>query len=661
MRVILILTLIPFILVIVLAGMLITNPEIEYQIGQSFIRGDVVPKNQDWGFFWVTRAADGGYADAQALLGRSYLVGLPKQDLKQAIKYLSMGEKANNNECLKLLAYANTYGQGVPQDFGRSIDLSKRSLAIERDGRELMSLSFLHLILPAKYSDYKKSEAYSDELRKLGYTSAWSYWSLGIINEYGLAGKVDHKAAAKSYEQGSLLGDNDSQYALVRAAMEGKFPDIDRKTVRTYLDNSANTQILDAQILLALVLATENRDQTKGKSYADQLKRLEMRGHVSFANRLRTVSPPGPSTNSSQVIKSLLNDNDDPDGSKHLVASMMKRFGIGGKPDFKTSLEKLDWACDKKLPDAMVTKANILTGMDIGAPKYPEAFKLYSDAVEKKHAYAQGQLGMLYALGLGVEHNWDKAVALLSASASTGDPESQYMLAGFYTDGRGVKPDRKKAVELFERAARQGHEDAMLELGIICGSSEFPDLKEDKVKSEFWLRSAVSYGFQEANYYLGTMLAGRGSTEAAFKAFEEAANHGHLLSQIQVGRYYMNQEKFKLAHEWFDKALAQGSLTTPRELQILAVREAILGNNRRAKTLVTAASLIRKGTVINKSMLSSTKNTLEEEENDWQNDILVRPEPAVGATAAKDIEEGTFVSATSIEFPDKKVSELPEE
>ncbi|MDZ4834039.1 MAG: hypothetical protein SGJ27_09710 [Candidatus Melainabacteria bacterium] len=699
MRTILILALVPLVLVICLAGLLITNPEIEYQIGQALRHSEGKGASDEFATFWLKQAADHGHAEAQALLGRSYLVGLPSQNLDQAVKYLTMGEKQNNNECIKLLSYANSYGQGVPQDYAKSIDLSRRSLAIEMDGRELMNLAFLTLILPAPLHDYTKSREYADELSRVGFSSAWAYWNLGIIYEYGLNCKKDYAKALQYYGSGARLGDNDCQYALARMLFEGKKPPIsnapatrldkvlahvvlsgkdavpsdnsgrtpeykwdqgkqtfavdDSGNPRQYLETASATQVLDAQLLLGLILASEVRSQKTDATYKALLEQLAKRGFKDYAARLKAVSPPGKANNSKESIKLLTDESNDDDGSKQLVSAMCKRFGIGGKPDFKAFMDSLNLACSKNLVDAITIKANILTGMDTGQPYYDEAAKLYAVASEKGHAYAQGQFGMINALGFGVKHDWKPAIDWLEKSSKAGDPESQFMLGGFYCDGRGVAPDRKKALQLFESAAKQGHEDAALELGIICGASEFPDISPDQDKAEYWLRTAAGYGFQEANYYLGTQYMHNRKTEEAFKCFKDAADKGHLLSQLQVGKFHVNQENLEEARQSFSIALRQGSTAAKRELRLLDVRAAILGNNKNAKSLVVAKRKIDKGTLITTDMLDTLENKRTEDDTNWSNDILTDTNVVLGTTASEDIEEGSYITATELDIPEK--------
>ncbi len=678
MRTILILTLVPFVLVIVLMGLLITNPEIEYQIGQVFMRGDGVPKNTDWAFYWLRQAADHGQADAQWLLGRSYLIGVPDQNLPEAVKYLTMGEKQNHNECLKLLSYAYSYGQGVPQDYSKAMELSRRSLKIETDGRELMNMSFLSLILPAPLRNYAKSREYSEKLSKVGFSSAWAYWNLGLVYEYGLDAEKDLAKASQYYEHGARLGDNDCEYALVRMSMEGKVPsqkasaesssvhksiaDANKQTVsaskiRSYLENAAKTQVLDAQLLLALLLSSESRDHKNDDSYRTLLEQVTRRGFVEYANRLKTVSSPGKSNDPKLAIKQLRDESNDTNGSKHLVAALCKRFGIGGQADFKGFLASLNFGCAQNLADAITLKANILSGMDIDSPNYVEAGKLYLIAAERGQTYAQGQLGMLYALGFGVKHDWPSAISWLEKSASAGDPESQFMLAGFYCDGRGVPPSRKKAIELFESSAKQGHEDAALELGIISGSGEFPDLDQNTGESTRWLKYAASFGFQEANYYMGTTLTNQHKSTEALSYFKAAADNGHLLSQIQLGKLYVGQDNLIDARKCFEAAAQQGNEAASRELKLLAIRSAILGNNREATSLVVAKTKIAKGTTITGDMIESRKSNRGEDDADWRNDILTQSAPVVGTVAAEDIEEGSYISATEIDVPENTSTE----
>src|SRR5271169_6370421 len=123
MRTILILALVPLCIVVILCAVLFTTPDCQYQIGQSFMTGSLLPKDTNTGLSFLKRAADAGQIEAQEYLGRSFLVGAPTQDLPLAIKYLTMGEKNKNSTCMYLLAFAYENGNGVPLDYKKSIDL----------------------------------------------------------------------------------------------------------------------------------------------------------------------------------------------------------------------------------------------------------------------------------------------------------------------------------------------------------------------------------------------------------------------------------------------------------------------------------------------------------------------------------------------------------
>lgn len=88
---------------------------------------------------------------------------------------------------------------------------------------------------------------------------------------------------------------------------------------------------------------------------------------------------------------------------------------------------------------------------------------------------------------------------LVSKAAENGDAGSQFQLGMFYASGHGVKASDNMAVHWFEKAAKQGHPEAMYELGkhlsVRCHAVS-PDAFE-------WFRKAAELGCAKAQFALG--------------------------------------------------------------------------------------------------------------------------------------------------------------
>ncbi len=90
------------------------------------------------------------------------------------------------------------------------------------------------------------------------------------------------------------------------------------------------------------------------------------------------------------------------------------------------------------------------------------------------------------------DHKIFDAYLELRDLAPKGDPEAQYMLAGMYHWGDVGAADFQKALYWYERAAKQGHGEAMIGLAILYAQDQ-GSVKLDRRKAYTWLQCADRY------------------------------------------------------------------------------------------------------------------------------------------------------------------------
>lgn len=89
----------------------------QLELGEKYRDGDGVIQNYREAAKWIRKAAEQGYASAQAVLGMSYDFGEVKQDYKEAAKWYRLA--AEQGDRLGQLGLGNLLkaGDGVPQDY----------------------------------------------------------------------------------------------------------------------------------------------------------------------------------------------------------------------------------------------------------------------------------------------------------------------------------------------------------------------------------------------------------------------------------------------------------------------------------------------------------------------------------------------------------------
>ncbi|MCC7131063.1 MAG: sel1 repeat family protein, partial [Gemmatimonadales bacterium] len=94
-----------------------------------------------------------------------------------------------------------------------------------------------------------------------------------------------------------------------------------------------------------------------------------------------------------------------------------------------------------------------------------EAAFWYRRAAERGSRDAQYNLGEMYNRGRGVQKSEDEAAAWFSKAAEQNHPAAEYQLGMMYLRGKGgLTKDEAVGLEWLERAAAQGHGEAIKEV-----------------------------------------------------------------------------------------------------------------------------------------------------------------------------------------------------
>jgi len=96
--------------------------------------------------------------------------------------------------------------------------------------------------------------------------------------------------------------------------------------------------------------------------------------------------------------------------------------------------------------------------------------------------------------------NFEEAIRQWRPLADRGDADAQYNIAQAYFLGRGVPQNMNLAEQWYQRAARQGHEEAAANYGLLLFQN---GRRRDALP---WIESAAARGDARAQYVLGTAL-----------------------------------------------------------------------------------------------------------------------------------------------------------
>ena len=95
---------------------------------------------------------------------------------------------------------------------------------------------------------------------------------------------------------------------------------------------------------------------------------------------------------------------------------------------------------------------------------FATALREWSPLAEQGNAYAQNNLGTLYANGWGAPQDYKTAAKWYTLAAEQGVVDAQNILGFFYLNGRGVAQNYETAVKWYTLAAEQGQTGAQFNL-----------------------------------------------------------------------------------------------------------------------------------------------------------------------------------------------------
>ncbi|MDJ0949537.1 MAG: tetratricopeptide repeat protein [Alphaproteobacteria bacterium] len=181
---------------------------------------------------------------------------------------------------------------------------------------------------------------------------------------------------------------------------------------------------------------------------------------------------------------------------------------------------------------------------------FEAAYREFLPLAQAGNRKAQFWIGRLYFEGKGVPEDGRKAAKWLTRSARQGDAFAIFLLAYHYSDGWGVPKNKKKGDCLYVLAAYAGMSDAQWEFGQIVTKKSDPKAAPDpraKYAMEM-LERAARQGHREALREVGIMKASREpiELEEAIEGFTYlmiAAERGDAFAVEFLKKFRKNEQR----------------------------------------------------------------------------------------------------------------------
>jgi TPR repeat protein len=164
---------------------------------------------------------------------------------------------------------------------------------------------------------------------------------------------------------------------------------------------------------------------------------------------------------------------------------------------------------------------------------------------------AEGYLGILYLIGVGVEKDPAKAEKWFDRAARQDSPEGEYAMGTLYSVMSGHPHDFAKAADYLRRSAKNGYVGSMHSLGLLLVNH--PEINQQPGEALHWLQSAAEGGAYRSSIVLGALARdGRGVPKdeaAAYQWFTIAVKQGGppaeklLVADLKAARKILTAEQ----------------------------------------------------------------------------------------------------------------------
>ncbi|WP_018980726.1 tetratricopeptide repeat protein [Saccharibacter floricola] len=539
------------------------DPQAQYQVGQCYLSGNGVLASLEEGARWVSRAAHHGMPEACFTLATLYAMGLPEgfdptttfntvdaltaehehaekhPDFEQAELWARRGAEAGNADAQALLAHILTHGPKELRDERQARYWYEKAA----DGGALQGYLGLGLLLvgEAKTEDEKRrAAAYLTKASEGDLGTACA--TLGWMYETGFAVKQSFDRAAHYYEKAAEnnIPPAQARYGLMLLKGVGVEANITR--AESWLRRAAYNGDADAAALLG-DLYIRGEDFVPVPSEALKWYRLAAEnGHVAATRAL----------------------------------ALLYLTGTGTERDPKKAAHWFQVAAEKGDKHAVADFGNmILAGVpqsDEAKEEMQERFRHLAESGDPLGAF---NLGVCLAQGLGGGRDETRALYWMS-KARDGIVNAQYWYGRMLYEGIGLSADPVNGLKWIEKAAEAGMPEAcvaaaqLLVTGAVAG-------RRDHQKALALYHQAAEQGNVDAFFSLGAMYGGGHDIPTdrsrAFDYFEKAAQRGHGLAQMMVGRYLARglagHTDVDQARLWLRRAVKNGAKEAEKDLKEL--------------------------------------------------------------------------------------------
>lgn len=475
-----------------------------------------------------------------------------EQNFEMAADLYKESSKLHDKEAMEQLALLYLSGQGVVKDVEKGISLLKEA-AIAGSASAMTKLGEIYLEGKVMDSDEKEAFRYFSKAAEENYPEA--YYGLGHMYHNGFHVDLDIPNAVKCYKQGAELGCSRCMNKLGQIYYDGIsyerkvdmgngkvsfVPDSIPKDItqsvayfqkaiergNTYAMNNLSTLIFNGEVL----------GFSKDYGFSLLKKSAEMDNPIAQYNLAGNyMSGEFVKIDRYESFKWLKRAAENGERDAVVMLSQYIELGCGTLPDIDTAVALLRQGSEMNDLDATFI-LGVHYDIGLGVTKNPQmALELYKKAVPNIFYYNRFAKKVLDDFKNNTEATPFLAYNAIMEEAGNNIMFYNWLLGYIYANGIGVVEDVDKAVYYYDKASQLGDARSKYELALIYSQEKYKSEKQidDKIIGKL-IEEAAETGFAYAEFTLGLyydngMCGFETDQSKALQWYEKANKHGYKL------------------------------------------------------------------------------------------------------------------------------------
>ena len=464
---------------------------------------------------WHRPIAEGGYAQAQFMLGSRYSKGhgVELNDVI-AMDWYRKAAAQGNSGAINNIGWMHGYGRGGEGEPNQQKALEHYRRAAERGNSVSQNNVGLRLKNEGNTEEEKAAilkERFQWHRRAAENDNARGQFELAGMYEAGEGIEPNLELAVKWYKRAAENDHTEAQLILAKLFQEGRGVPLDQHQALHWLAR----------------LSEFDRDEDNQSYARDRMTAVSaMEAHAELTLRRKDGWPMRIGNWMEQG-----NPAEDAPPAKLFQYATCLAFGFDTERNRPEAMKWVQRAADGNHADAQYLLAvHHEQGRELPLDDQ-QSFALYKKAAAQNHAAAANQLGVKLLLGESAGRDAAAAQKYFLQAAEGGNADGMFNLAT-----QLASSDEGAAVKWYQRAARLGQPQAQNEMGVrLMAGLGVPKDLEAAVRN---LRRAAWQGNSDAQFNFGNLcIAGRGvdaSEENAFVWWCQAALGGNQAAAVKL-------------------------------------------------------------------------------------------------------------------------------